>query len=111
MDQFTLTVHGGDTGLEQLRTVRDLYAEPPYREGPAMSRTSLGPGRPVYDAMIKSLVAAQEAARSLAWDVGESGVGVGANQVRRPSSPATQRRPRKNSCSRCGSTLSTTERR
>ncbi|MGH3930802.1 MAG: hypothetical protein ACRDTF_12575 [Pseudonocardiaceae bacterium] len=38
-DQLTLNHHGADTGLAQLSVIRDLYAEvyaePPYREGPA----------------------------------------------------------------------------
>lgn len=39
LDQLTLNHHGADTGLAQLCTIRDLYAEvyaePPYCEGPA----------------------------------------------------------------------------
>lgn len=39
LDQFTLTVHGGDTSLNQISIVSKLYAEvfaePPYREGRA----------------------------------------------------------------------------
>jgi GNAT superfamily N-acetyltransferase len=38
VDQLTLTIHGTDTSLNQRSTVRDLYAEiyaePPYNEGP-----------------------------------------------------------------------------
>ncbi|MGH3439130.1 MAG: GNAT family N-acetyltransferase [Pseudonocardiaceae bacterium] len=39
VDQLTLTIYGTDTSLNQVSTVRDLYAEiyaePPYNEGPA----------------------------------------------------------------------------
>jgi ribosomal protein S18 acetylase RimI-like enzyme len=39
VDQLTVTVYGTDTSLNQCRTVSDLYAEvyaePPYNEGPA----------------------------------------------------------------------------
>lgn len=39
LDQLSLTVHGADTGLDQLGAVRELYAEiyaeAPYGEGPA----------------------------------------------------------------------------
>lgn len=39
LDQFTLTRHGADTAVAWLGTIRELYAEiyaePPYREGPA----------------------------------------------------------------------------
>ncbi|MGH3979592.1 MAG: GNAT family N-acetyltransferase [Pseudonocardiaceae bacterium] len=39
LDRLTLTVHGADTGSGQLGTVREIYAEiyaePPYCEGPA----------------------------------------------------------------------------